>query len=190
MDYKLVCGTLSVLVGCLQYGVYIRDILAHKTKPHAFSWFVWGFPCGIVFIAQLVKGGGMGSWATGISTLLCSSIFILSLFRGEKTVTLLDWLALVMAMMAILLWVITKDPLASVVLVTVADVLGFIPTLRKSIAKPGEETVSMYLIGNVKWLLSMAALGAFSATTLLYPASMLAANGLMALFLLYRRKLA
>ena len=78
---------------------------------------------------------------------LCTVIFGLALFRGEKESRRLDWLCLLLALAAIGLWITAKDPLGSVVLVTAADTIACGPTLRKSIRKPQEETASAYVMG-------------------------------------------
>jgi hypothetical protein len=91
-----------------------------------------GLPAGIVFVAQLFDGGGAGSWATGVNTILCAAIFIFVLVRGEKEITRLDWICFLMVLASIALWGITKNPLGAVILITVADFLGCGPTIRKS----------------------------------------------------------
>ncbi len=187
IDYKIILGTTAAVAGFIQYVPYIRDILARRTKPHAFSWFVWGLPCGIVFAAQWVQGGGAGSWATGVTALLCTGIFVLSLFYGEKEITPVDWIGFISALIALALWAATKDPLGSVILITLADVLGFVPTIRKSVKKPRQETLSTYFIGGLKWLIALPALGAFSWTVWLYPVAMIGANWLFIPFVLARR---
>ncbi len=188
MDDKIILGSAAAIVGVIQYLPYIRDILAGKTKPHAFSWFVWGLPCGIIFAAQLSEGAAAGAWATGVTTILCSVIFILSLYRGERSITRLDYICFLLALIALALWLITKDPLWSVILITAADVLGFIPTYIKSLNKPYEETLITYVIGGLKWVISIAALSSFNATTLIYPIAMVICTWLLAATLMIRRK--
>lgn len=188
MDLKQAFGAISVLFAFAQYVPYIRDVAKGSTKPHAFSWFVWSLPCAIVYAAQIVKGGEAGSWATGVSTVLCTIIFILCFWRGEKNITRSDSMALGMGLVAIGLWVMTKDPLSSVILITIADVIGFIPTIRKSITKPYEETMSVYAVGTIKWVFSIVALSSLTASTLTYPMGMIVANSCMVIFLFCRRK--
>ncbi len=188
VDYKSVLGVSATLMAFVQYGPYIKDILKGKTRPHAFSWFVWGLPCGIVFAAQFLGGGGAGSWATGMTAAISTLIFVLSLFYGEKEITLLDWISFAVALLAIVWWIATKDPLLSVVLITVIDIVGFVPTMRKSIKKPREETLSTYVISGLKWILSILAFDGFSFTVLLYPVAMVVANWLFVVLLLLRRR--
>ena len=40
---------------------YIRSIRAGRTKPHAFSWVIWGLGTSVVGFAQLAGGGGAGA---------------------------------------------------------------------------------------------------------------------------------
>ena len=188
INVKLILGGLAVVAGIIQYSAYIKDIFCGKTHPHAFTWFVWGLPCGIVFAAQILSGGGAGSWATATTAILCTVIFILALFYGEKDIAPLDWISLAVSLFSVFLWVVVKDPLGSVLLITLIDLVGFVPTIRKSIQKPDEETMSTYVMGGVKWMLSLFAMSNFSFIIWLYPVAMIIANWLFVAMLLVRRR--
>jgi len=188
MDLKVFFGLASVVMTFIQFGPYIRDILTRKTFPHAFSWFVWGLPCCIVFAAQLAEGGAAGAWATGFTTVACTAIFFLSLYFGDHDIHLIDWICLILAISAILIWAITKDPLGAVILITLADVLGFVPTMRKSWHKPQEETLSSYFVAGFKWILALMAFQKLSLVLWLYPVSMIFANWFLVLILMRKYK--
>lgn len=189
MDYKIVVGAAGAAVAVIQYGIYIRSILKGKTKPHVFSWFVWGVPCGVVFIAQIVKGGGAGSWTTGVTSILCTLIFLLALRYGDKVLKRIDVVSFILSLLAIGLWLITNDPLWSVILIATADVLGMIPTLRKSYENPYEEPLGTWFIANLKWILSFVALQDLSLTTYLYPVAMFASITVLIILLMWRRNI-
>ena len=74
-------GTLSVLIGIVGYIPYFRGIFSGRTKPHAFSWLVWAVLTATGFFIQLSEGGGAGSWALGLSSIACTTIFFLALFN-------------------------------------------------------------------------------------------------------------
>ena len=57
-------GIFAIVIGIYSYIPYFRDIVAGRTKPHAFSWFVWALLTGIAFFAQLHGKGGAGAWVT------------------------------------------------------------------------------------------------------------------------------
>lgn len=187
MDYKTAIGAAGAVVAVIQYSIYIRSVLQGETKPHIFSWFVWGVPCGVVFLAQILKDAGAGSWATGATAILCTVIFLLSLRYGDKEITKIDLVSFVLSLLAIILWIITNDPLWSVILITAADVLGMIPTLRKSYLKPHEEILQAWVIANIKWILAFFALQTLTLTTYLYPVAMFASITALIVLLLWRR---
>lgn len=183
-----ILGVIAVAIGLYGYVPYFRDIFKGKTKPHAFSWLIWGILTGIGFLAQVFDNGGPGAWVTGVTAFVCIMIFLLALSRGEKNITKSDWWCLLGAFLAIGLWLITDDPLIAVVLITVIDALGFIPTFRKSYHRPDQETAVTYVLSGVKFIVAIAALSNFSLVTVLYPLSLVLMNGLFVAMLYIRRK--
>ncbi len=188
MKYKNAVAVIAIGVGVIGYIPYISTIFNGKTKPHTFSWLVWGVLTGIAFVAQLVGKGGAGAWVTGFTTLVCFTIFTLALLKGELKFPLTDWLCLAGAGLTLILWAITKNPLTAIILVTLIDILGFIPTLRKSYSKPYSEAAFTYTMSGIKFLISIFALETFTAVTIIYPASLVITNLGFVIMILYRRK--
>lgn len=186
-EYKIIAGYLSIIVAIIAYIPYFRGIIADKIKPHAFSWLVWSFLVGITFVAQIVKHGGAGAWVTGFTALVCFVIFLFALVKGERRFVPLDWVSLGAAFAALILWQVTKDLTLSVVLVTITDALGFLPTLRKGYFKPNEDSPVLWSITALKWVLSIIALESYSLVTLLYPVYLVIVNGFFGILLLRRR---
>lgn len=188
MDIKHLLGTIALIVAFVSYIPYFRNIFTGKTKPHAFSWLVWGVLNAIAFAGQISDKGGAGAWAVGLTALVMFIIFSLALFRGEKRITISDWLCLLGASVALVLWAVTSGPLLSVVLITVIDALGFIPTVRKAYLKPHQETLVTFLLSTVKYALVVLALQNYTLITSLFPASLVLMNGLFVAMLLVRRR--
>lgn len=176
---KEVIGLIAVFLSIAGFLPYIKDILAKKTKPHLYTWLVWTPLTFLAFLAQVKGGAGPGAWTTGITALICLVILFLSVKNGTKDITKSDTYCLVGAIFAIILYVFVKDPTASIVLVTFIDIVGFIPTWRKTIKRPTEETLSTYVMSFLKHSLSIVALSNFSILTTLYPAAVAVANGVM-----------
>ena len=188
IEYKLFLGYLAIIITFASYIPYFRNIFIGKTKPHVFSWLVWTFISGIAFAAQIVEGGGAGAWATGATTLICITIFLLAIFKGRRTFDAFDWFAFSLALLGILLWRITNQPLLAIVLVTIADAISSLLTFRKGFYKPYEETMSTFALNSFKWVIAIFALQVFTVSTWLYPASLVLTNGSIALMILIRRK--
>jgi hypothetical protein len=74
MSIKLFFGILPIIPAAIAYYYYFRDMFKGKTKPHAFSWLVWGILAGNGFITQVSAHGGIGAWATGITSVASLTI--------------------------------------------------------------------------------------------------------------------
>jgi hypothetical protein len=188
MDTKLILASIAIVMTLVGYSFYFRDIFAGKTKPHAYSWLVWALLTAIAFAGQLHDNGGAGAWVTGVTAAISFIIFFLAIKRGEKNVTRSDKINLAAALLAILPWLLIGDPLFSVILITIIDFLGFLPTIRKSWHKPHEETLIHYVLAGLKFVLAILALDIYTLTTWLYPASLVAANLFFVIMLISRRK--
>ena len=186
---KELLGIFSVLIVCVAYFPYIRDTLLGRTKPHAVSWLVWGVLAAIAFGVQITNGGGPGAWLMAVNTVLIAVIFGLALWRGEKHIMRAEWFSLLFSAVAIALWVVVKQPLLCVILISLTDAIGgFLPTFRKSRRNPFQETASMYGLFGLSLVWSLLALTDFTVVNALYPASFMAINILMALYLVNRRR--
>lgn len=183
-----ILGTASLLTATIGFAPYIADILNHKTKPHAFSWLVWAVLAGIAFGVQVTHEGGPGAWLMALTVIATLTIFLLSFRYGEKNILFVDWISLLLAGIALLLWLITDNPLMSVILISFIDVVGgFFPTMRKSLTNPYQETTVMYALFGCSLILSLMALSSRSLENIIYPASLVVANCGMVALLLIRR---
>jgi len=188
MDYKVALGITATVLGFIGYFPYVRDTLRGTTRPHVFSWAVWGVMETIAFFAQIAKGAGAGAWATGTSAVIMFFIVGIALTHADKQIRLFDWVALSGALVGILLWRLTDNPLLAIIFVTIADAFGFIPTFRKAYHKPHEETLIEYIFSALKWIVSLFALGSFNLTTALYPISLIFTNSAFVAMAFVRRK--
>jgi hypothetical protein len=187
-DYKVVLTVIAVAIGLASYIHYGWNVFQGKIKPHAFSWLVWGVLDMTIFPIQLLENAGPGAWVTGITGITTFIIFGLALAKGDRKFVFFDWASLAGAAFAMVLWAITKQPLYSVILVTIIDFLGFLPTWRKGYYKPHEEGLLPFWVGALKFGISIFALESFTVTTWLYPVSLVISNGLFVPMVLWRRR--
>ena len=185
---KTALGILATLMAFFSYIPYIRNMLSGKTKPHAFSWLLWGALTAIAFVGQVSDNAGPGAWVTGFTAMVSFFIFITALRTGEKDISKSDWFSLAGAGLAMLLWWATSNPLTAVILITLIDALGFYPTFRKSYHKPHQETAITFAISGLKFIVAIIALENLTLVTWLYPASLVLMNGIFVIMLLIRRK--
>lgn len=188
--FKELFATLAVVLTFYGFIPYIRSILLGKTKPHVFSWIIWGITTFIVFFAQYASRGGIGTWPIGISGAITCSIALLAyLKRSDTTISRADWVFLIAALSALPLWFFAADPLWAVIILTSVDLLGFAPTIRKAYAHPHEEKIGFFGIFALRNLLVILALEHYSIATVLFPAAVGLACLLLMIMVAYRRQL-
>jgi len=186
--FTAIMGALAVIIGIVGQGWYITTILQGKTRPHLFTWLVWSVLGGIGFAAQWHGHAGPAMWALGTTVFLALATALLSLKYGEKTFTRGDKISLVASLSAIIPWLLTDDPLGSVILISVIDAVAFYPTVRKSWNKPDEESLSAYNMGSLKFGLTVLAIDNFTLSNALYPAAIVFINTAFVIMCLIRRK--
>lgn len=187
-DYQTTLGALAATGAFISHGIYFRDVLRGKTKPHSYSWLIWSILGAIGFCGQQADGAGPGSWALSVVTAGCFLIFLLSLRFGERNITTFDTCCLFVSLGAIPLWLCSHTPFWSMILITTIDAVAFLPTCRKSWNRPFDETASLYVLNTFSLWLSLFALENISLITALYPATIMAMNAITALVVLSRRR--
>lgn len=181
-------GILTLIIGTAGEIIYLRSIFKGDTRPHLFTWLIWAILCTIGYLAQLTDDTGPGTWALGITAVFSWFNAGLCLKYGDKEFTRSDKIAFAASLLSIIPWMLTKDPLWSVILISIIDIVGFFPTVRKSWHKPWEENLTAYYFANGKMLLSLFALENLTVVTVLYPATIVAANFGFLLMCHLRRK--
>ncbi len=186
---KEVLGMIAVAITWIAFLPYIRSIQHGETKPHVFSWVIWGLSTFIVFLGQVADGGGAGAWAIGVSGIITTYVAWLAYQKkADVQITPTDWIFLALALSALPLWYIHDDPLWTVVILTGIDALGFGSTFRKSYHKPFDEQLGFYVLMTTRNAISIAALTHYSVTTVIFPALTGFLSLLFILMLLVRRK--
>ena len=184
-----VLSLLAVVLTFAGFAPYVRSIRQGRTKPHVFSWVIWGSTTCVVFVAQLSAGGGLGAWPIGLSGLITLYIAALAFARrADCRITRTDWWFFLSAMSALPLWYLSADPWWAVLILTSVDVVGFWPTLRKAWAHPFEENLTFFALFAMRNVLATAALERYSLTTVLFPAATGAACLLLIGAVTYRRQ--
>ena len=189
MFYKETLSTIAIALTFIAFYPYIRSIILNETKPHVFSWIIWGSTTFVVFLAQLEDDGGVGAWPIGVSGVITLFVAVLSYFkRADISITKTDWLFFIAAMSALPFWYFTSNPLWAVVILTVVDILGFGPTVRESYGQPHPESLLFFALFAARNFIVILALENYSITTVLFPAAVGIACSALILMLIYRRK--
>jgi hypothetical protein len=93
----------------------------------------------------------------------------------------------VLSLVALALWLIVKQPFLSVILITAAQFIGFVPSLRKAYYRPHDESVATWLINALRYVMMVFTLASYTLTSAFSYAFWIVGYGGAALFLLWRR---
>jgi hypothetical protein len=187
VDQYFLFACAAVLLATLRYGTYFHTIYQGKTKPHAFSWLLWGTVTGVGTLAQFELNAGPAAWALAFVSITCLLIAVISFFIGERDYTKSDWFALITCFLAIPIWQITDNALIAIAIVITIDALTYWPTIRKSFHKPDTEPPISYGFAGMRYFLMLFAVPDPTWQNLMYPFFLMATDWGFAIYIVIRR---
>ena len=188
MDIKIIFFIISTVILIIGFFPYVRDIFLLKTKPHIYTWLIWTITQGTAALGALYGGGGWGALILAIGALLAFSIFLFSIKHGTKNITKGDTIVFIVALGAILVWWQLHMPLLSIIMVSIIDFLGYVPSFRKSYVDPWSETLISWNASSLSNILAILALSEYNLITTMYLVTIIFANTILFLICFFRRR--
>lgn len=179
-EILVIVASLLALAGNIPY---LINVVRGKVKPHPYTWLVWAIVSCVVFFGQIAKGAGMGAIPTGVSEIFTIIIFLFSIKYGFKNPPKTDKYFLILALLGLIPWILTKDPTISVIIVVSIDFIAFMPTLFKTYRHPKSETSLLYGSNVLRHSLALGALGSYNIATMLHSIVMIVINSIMVIFI-------
>ena len=163
---------------------YIRATAKGTTKPRVASWFGWG----ALTIVGSAAAFSQHQLPAAIFLAFCSlqnfSIVVLGLKHGDRKLTRLDFVAIIGAILGGTVLLLLKSPVLSTWVAITADGIVLLPTLKHTWQKPGEETVSTYVLEGIGCILILTLAGGFAFTAIAYPLYLLISNEVLTVLIL------
>jgi hypothetical protein len=188
MNIKTVFALAAAALSIIGFVPYIKDIFLLKTKPHLYTWLIWTITQGTAVSAIWFGGGSWGALSLTIGTIFVTIVFLFSLKYGTKNITKSDTVILIAALCAILIWWQLDAPLISVMMVTIIDAVGYMPSFRKSYSEPWSETATTWGIFAVSNIFAILALSEYNFLTTAYLVVITSMDILLLAFCLFRRQ--
>ena len=129
---------------------YIKNIFHGGIKPNLVSWFMWMLAPFVGVFLQIQAGAGfiytLPVFMAGFVPFL---VLIAALIKKNAywKITFFDIACGIFSILALFLWISTKNTTLSVIFAILADGLAVVPTLVKSWKAPETETGITYLSG-------------------------------------------
>ncbi len=98
---------------------------------------------------------------------------------GFRNIVRRDTYFLIIALLGIIPWLLTKDPTISVIVVVAIDLTAFMPTIRKTSRYPHTETPVLYSMNVLRHILTLLSLQTYNIATTLHSIAMIIANTIM-----------
>ncbi|MEJ2443559.1 MAG: hypothetical protein P8Y42_08890 [Exilibacterium sp.] len=186
---KIIFSGVAIALTFVAFVPYIRSIFVGVTKPHVFSWIIWGTTTSIVFFAQVEAKGGIGAWPIGVSGAITAFIALLAFIKhSDISITKMDWVFFLSALASLPFWYLTSNPQWAVLVLTIVDLLGFGPTIRKAYDSPYQENIPFFMLFMARNMFTLLALESYSLTTILFPLSVGVACLFLLIMVVYRRR--
>ena len=185
---KETIAIIAAIIAIIGNVPYLRDVISKRVQPHPYTWLVWTIVSGVTFFGALQKGAGVGAIPTGAAEIFTVIIFFFSLQYGFKQIKRIDTYFLIIALLGLIPWALTKDPTISVIIVVSIDLVAFIPTLRKTWQQPKSETPMLFSMNVVRHILTLFSLQAYNIATMLHSISMIVVNSIMTSIILFKKK--
>lgn len=184
---KEVIAIIAAVLAIIGNVPYLIDVVKKRVQPHPYTWLVWTIVSCVTFFGALAKGAGIGALPTGAAEIFTILIFLFSLHYGFKNIKKRDTYFLIIALLGLIPWAITKDPTISVVIVVSIDFIAFMPTLWKTWTKPSSETPLLYSMNVTRHILTLFSLRSYNVATTLHSIVMIVMNTIMTSIILLRR---
>ena len=178
IKYIVIIGAIVQLYGIF---FYIKETLRGDTKPNKVTWLMWSVAPLIATAAGLADGV---SWAvlpvfmSGFGPLL---VFLASFINPNAYWKLerLDYICGFLSVLALILWVITKEPIVAIVFAMASDAAAAVPTLIKCWKHPETESDIAYSTGLFNSLTSFAAIRAWAFSEYAFAMYLVIMNSLL-----------
>jgi len=186
---------LGIIAGILLiagYIPYIYEVLKGTDIPNRASWFIWALSTTTIFFGVHETGTTEAIWVPVADAIGCTLIFLFSIKLGVGGWSKTDKISLLVCVASLAVWALTGNAIIALVSNLLIYVSGYIPTIKKSIKNPEQESLTawtFFLIGVVLNLVTVIIGTDTGFAVWLYPIVLVATVGTLYYFLI-RKKLA
>ena len=182
-EYFALIGTVIASLGGFYY---LYCTIKGTVKPHKMTYFFWGlFPL-IVFASQISQGVGVIAWATFIAGITPFAILIAASFNPNAywEIKQTDYIYGAIAVLAMIIWYITKEPNIALILALIADFAVAIPTIIKTYQYPKTESWKAYGLNVIGFSVGLLSIHTWTIENYAFIVYLLTVNSLITLLAL------
>jgi len=171
---KIGASAIAVGISLVAYVPYLIDMFKGKNKPHLYNWISIVLITAIVAYIQLIGGAGVGALPTMIGVGVDSVVLFYCFRFGTKDIVFMDKVCLAITLVGVVFYIVLNhDPVLSLIILTAAEIISFVPTFRKTRNDPYSESLPSYYLIMLKLCLILVALQNYNLLTVSYSVSWL-----------------
>jgi len=169
---------VAAFLSLLATYVYIRSMFRGGAKPNRVSWLMWSIAPFIATAAAVSNGVGWAAlpvFMSGFSPfLIFSASFVTK--KAQWKLGKFDVFCGLLSALALLLWLVTRDPNVAITFAIASDGLASIPTLTKAWRYPETESGWAFAVGVFNASTSFVAAPIWTFSQIAFPAYLIAIN--------------
>ncbi|RDI39056.1 hypothetical protein [Aquicella lusitana] len=178
--------TLGIIAGILAisgYIPYIISIFLGKTRPNKATWFIWALVGALLAFSYIAEGDIKAIWLPLGYFLGPLITAILSIWYGYTAWSRLDKACIVIAVLSIIPWLLSKDANLTLIINVLIDATGAIPTIVKSHREPDTEDATAWIIFFIANTIQLFAITVWNIAAI-YPIYLFLLAGAIVFFIL------
>lgn len=173
--YIAISGCLALVSST----VYCLSIYNGKTRPHRTTRFILLLDTCLSTASLFAHGDRVAVWLSGVSALQAIVIFALSIKYGMGGWSRSDIACLIIALIGIVLWQVTSNPLLALYFSILADLVGMVPAMIKTYRFPETEIWIFFALDIFAGIFSLLALRQWGIADFSYPLYIMLINAVM-----------
>jgi hypothetical protein len=170
MDWHPILGIIAGILEVAALVPYLHAVFKRKTQPNVVSWGLWTIVVAITALG-LISAGASWSLFLLIGAFIANVLVTILCFfgYGYRKFGTVDKISMVLAILAIIGWQATANPLIAIVLAVGADCIAYIPTIVKVYREPRSENPSYWMILILADVLALISLTKFDLANMIFP---------------------
>jgi hypothetical protein len=189
MDYKLIFSLIASVLTLAAYLPYIVRLWRGRVRPQPISWAIWAAAGWIITGVIWMSGGGFAALSALIISATETAIAAAAFRKvGRHIVKPIDYFLAGVAAVALIVWIFAKDALAAALLLSFANAIGTMETIRNDWRHPLHDDATPWVLQSFSRIFMLLSLATLSLTTAVEPMVGLIGNFIIMLTVLGRGK--
>ncbi len=169
MTLPALAGKIAAALSLIALIPYFISTVRGRTRPNRATWWIWTFVGVLIGSSYVCAGARNSAWICISYVVGPLAIALVSISYGEGGWSRFDRRCLAAAAASAVLWWLFGSPLVALLTNILIDLLGGLPTIRKSWLDPAGEDRAAWLLGFAGTAVNLLAVDRWTFAIAVYP---------------------